>query len=275
MKTRCWDYLFNLHGIIFSFVLLCPGKLRGETMTSCSVWKERGKHAELTLLYFTTKIIILILRFSLKRKKPPTKKPQTYMGGEGRGDKFTKKVSKSDTNKRLFHRIIVSIFWTHNLSYILTRSFSFPSVAAHVTALIQRKFQTDRLPTAGWVPLPPTLDVKQVNGNPLASLLHQGWTPKGSVVSWEWNAAQHSPFKTARGGILAHCWGHPQQAAARPDGMVQVKCSTVIAVMSHGEKSMAGRVWIQHLTSVQCQQVVKQNLDHPTNGLTLQTRNGD
>lgn len=44
-------------------------------------------------------------------------------------------------------------------------------MAAHVTALIQRKFQTDRLPPAGWVPLPPTLDVKQVNGNPLASLL--------------------------------------------------------------------------------------------------------
>lgn len=79
-------------------------------MTSCSVWKERGKRAELTLLYFITKIIIIILRFSLKRKKPPTKKPQIYMVGEDSGDKFTKKVSKSDTNKRLFHRIIVSIF---------------------------------------------------------------------------------------------------------------------------------------------------------------------
>lgn len=52
------------------------------------------------------------------------------MGG---GDKFTMKVSKSDSNKKLCQRIIFSIFWTHklwNLSYILTRSFSFQSVAA-------------------------------------------------------------------------------------------------------------------------------------------------
>lgn len=49
------------------------------------------------------------------------------------------------------------------MSYILARSFSFQSVAAHVTALIQSKCGTDKLPAAGWVPFSLTLDVKQVN----------------------------------------------------------------------------------------------------------------
>lgn len=79
-------------------------------MTSCSVWKERGKHAEGALLYFITKIMIVILRFSFVKKETTHQKTPNIYGGEGSRDKFTTKVSKSDTNKTLFQRIIVSIF---------------------------------------------------------------------------------------------------------------------------------------------------------------------
>lgn len=52
-------------------------------MACCSVWKEREKHAELTLLYFVTKIII-ILRFSVvKKRNHPTKIPKHVWGGRG------------------------------------------------------------------------------------------------------------------------------------------------------------------------------------------------
>lgn len=69
-------------------------------MTSCSVWKERGKHAELTLLFFMTTIIIIISRFSFVKKETTQQKtPNIYGGREGGGDKFTTKVSKLDTNK--------------------------------------------------------------------------------------------------------------------------------------------------------------------------------
>lgn len=48
-------------------------------MTSCSVWKERGEHAELTLLYFITKIIKIILRFCfVKKETTQQKNPKIY-----------------------------------------------------------------------------------------------------------------------------------------------------------------------------------------------------
>lgn len=117
------------------------------------------------------------------------------------------------------------------------------------------------------LPFSLTPDLKKVNGKLSASLL----SPRANVQSLSSllgvECSTAFPSQNSKGeAFTVNCRGHSSHTTVHSDEVVLLKFFTSIAVTSSINKSTDGRVWIQHLIFVQCQQLVEQNLDPPQMG---------